>query len=390
MFWHLYRYRVKVLLKNKYLLFWQGLFPIILGTFFFMAFSDITEMTENMDKISIVITEDREEGGSSEDIVKADAAFSTFLETMEDREFFEVTYAEYDDAMELLTDDKAVGAIVVSKGEKGTDMSVVFSGTGMNQTILKNIINTYNHSAAVIADTLATNPAAVESVMNELYSQESLSRELSVNAKNMDTYNQYYFALFAMTCMFGASYGLINIVHCQADQSAVGIRRAASPTKKMMMVLSEYLAAVTLVEILFIVLFVYLTAALGIDLGDKYVHIFVASFMSSLLGVAIGYFFGVVLKCKQSAKEGIQMAIIMFLNFLAGLMVGSMKFVIEESCPIVNRINPAAIISDCFYSICAYDDIDMYARCVASIGIWTVVLTIASVAVLRREKYANI
>ena len=359
MFWHLYKYRVKVLLKNKYLLFWQGLFPIILGTFFFMAFSDITEMTENMDTISIVITADREDSSSSEDIVKADAAFSTFLETMEDREFFEVTYAEYDDAMELLSDDKAIGAIVVSKGEQGTDMSVVFSGTGINQTILKNIINTYNHGAAVIADTLATNSAAVESVMNELYSQDSLSRELSVNSKNMDPYNQYYFALFAMTCMFGASYGLINTVHCQADQSAVGIRRAASPTKKMAMVISEYLAAVTLVELLFAVLFIYLIMVLGVDLGDKYVLVCIASFMASLLGVAIGYFFGVVLKCKQSAKEGIQMAIIMFLNFLAGLMMGNMKFIIEESCPIVNRINPAAIISDCFYSICAYDDMDM-------------------------------
>ena len=390
MFWHLYKYRVKVLLKNKYLLFWQGLFPIILGTFFFMAFSDITEMTENMDTISIVITADREDSSSSEDIVKADAAFSTFLETMEDREFFEVTYAEYDDAMELLSDDKAIGAIVVSKGEQGTDMSVVFSGTGINQTILKNIINTYNHGAAVIADTLATNPAAVESVMNELYSQDSLSRELSVNSKNMDPYNQYYFALFAMTCMFGASYGLINTVHCQADQSAVGIRRAASPTKKMAMVISEYLAAVTLVELLFAVLFIYLIMVLGVDLGDKYVLVCIASFMASLLGVAIGYFFGVVLKCKQSAKEGIQMAIIMFLNFLAGLMMGNMKFIIEESCPIVNRINPAAIISDCFYSICAYDDMDMYIRCIVSIGIWSVALAVASIAILRREKYANV
>lgn len=390
MFWHLYKYRVKVLLKNKYLLFWQGLFPIILGTFFFMAFSDITEMTENMDTISIVITADREDGSSSEDIVKADAAFSVFLETMEDRKLFEVTYAEYDDAMELLSDDKAIGAIVVSKGEQGTDMSVVFSGTGINQTILKNIINTYNHGAAVIADTLATNSAAVESVMNELYSQDSLSRELSVNSKNMDPYNQYYFALFAMTCMFGASYGLINTVHCQADQSAVGIRRAASPTKKMAMVISEYLAAVTLVELLFAVLFIYLIMVLGVDLGDKYVLVCIASFMASLLGVAIGYFFGVVLKCKQSAKEGIQMAIIMFLNFLAGLMMGNMKFIIEESCPIVNRINPAAIISDCFYSICAYDDMDMYIRCIVSIGIWSVALAVASIAILRREKYANV
>lgn len=390
MFWHLYKYRLKVLLGNKHLLFWQGAFPIILGTLFFMAFSDITEMTENIETAKIVITADKESSQSSEEIVKADMAFDTFLETMQDREYFDVSYAEYDEAMNLLEDEEAVGALIVSEGENGTDMSMVFATTGMNQTIFKNIINTYKNGAAVIADTLAENPQAVEAVIEELYSDENLSEELSVNAKNMDPYNQYYFALFAMTCMFGASYGLLNTVHCQADQSAVAIRRASSPTKKLMMVLSEYLAAVTLVELLFVVLYAYLTLVLGIDLGDKYGHIALASFVASLFGVAIGYFFGVVLRCKQSSKGGIQMAVIMFLNFLAGLMVGNMKFVIEESCPLVNRINPAAIISDCFYSICAYDDMSMYTTCIISMCIWTVVLAVASIVILRREKYANL
>lgn len=390
MFWHLYKYRVKVLLKDKYLLFWQGLFPIILGTFFFMAFSDITEMTETIDTVGVVVTADKESEMSSEDIVKADNGFSTFLQTMEEREYFDVTYAAYDEAMKLVNEGEAVGALVVSEGENGTEMSLMFSGTGMNQTILKNIINTYKHGADVIADTVANNPAAIESVIDELYSEESISEELSVNAKNMDPYNQYYFALFAMTCMFGASYGLINTEHCQADQSSVGIRRASSPTKKMMMVISDYLAAVTLVELLFAVLFIYLTLVLGIDLGDKYGLILIASFMASLLGVAIGYFFGVVLKCKQSVKNGIQMAVIMFLNFLAGLMMGNMKYIIEENCPVINRLNPAAIISDCFYSICAYDDMDMYISCIVSTAIWTVVLAAVSIMILRREKYANV
>ncbi len=390
MFWHLYKYRVKVLLKNKYLLLWQGAFPIILGTFFFMAFSDITEMTENVETINVVITADKEVTQSSEEIVKADEAFNSFLQAMEDRELFDVTYTDYDEAMQLIEDGKAVGALIIAAGENGTDMSIAFSGTGISQTIFKNVINTYKHGAAVIADAIANAPQSVQDVIAELYSEESLGTELSVNAKNMDIYNQYYFALFAMTCMFGASYGLLNTVHCQADQSPVGIRRASSPTKKMMMVASEYLAAVTLVEILFAVLLVYLTMILGVDLGDKYGLIVLASFMASLLGVAIGYFFGVILKGKQSAKEGIQMAVIMLLNFLAGLMMGNMKFIIEENCPIINRINPAAIISDCFYSICAYDDMDMYVTCIVSAGIWTVVLAVASIFILRREKYANL
>ena len=390
MFWHLYKYRVKVLLKNKYLLFWLGAFPILLGTMFFMAFSDITEMTETLNTMNVVVTTDKNSTGTAEDIVKGDEAFATFLETMEEREFFKLSYAEYDEALKLVEEDEAVGVLVVAASEAGTDISLIFAGSGMNQTILKNIIGTYKHGAAVIADAIEKNPQSIEAVIDELYSEESLNRDLSVNAKNMDTYNQYYFALFAMTCMFGACYGLLNTEHSQADQSAVGIRRASSPTKKMMMVLSEYLAAVTIMELLFAVLFIYLTMVLGIDLGDKFGLIALASFTSSLLGVALGYFFGVILKGRQSAKEGIQMAVILFLNFLAGLMMGNMKFIVEESCPIVNRINPAAIISDCFYSICAYDDMAMYTRCIVSICIWTVVLAVASIFILRREKYANL
>lgn len=390
MFWHLYKYRVKVLLKNKYLLFWLGLFPIILGTFFNMAFSDISEMTEHIDAINVVVTADEKSENEPEKIVERDEAFATFLETMEDREYFNITYAEYENAMTSLSEDKADGVLVVSPKESGTEMSIVFAGSGMNQTILKNIINTYKHGASVIEDTMKNNPQAIGDVINKLYSDVKLKKDLTTTAKNMDTFNQYYFALFAMTCMFGASFGMFNTEHCQADQSAVGIRRASSPTKKMMMVLSEYLAAVTIIELLFMILVVYLTVVLGVDLGDRYGLIILASFVSSLMGVSLGYFFGVILKCRQSIKEGAMMAVIMFLNFLAGLMMGNMKYIIEKACPIVNRINPAAIISDCFYSICAYNDTDMYFRCIISTAIWTVVLAVASIFVLRREKYANL
>lgn len=390
MFWHLYKYRVKVLLKNKYLLFWMGLFPVILGTFFYLAFSDIAEKTEQIDSIRVVVTTENEADKKPEDVVFKDKSFKTFLDSMKDREMFELTYADYENAAKLLSEGKADGVLVVTDNNGKTEFSILFAGSGMQQTIFKNIINSYSHGAAVIEDTLKNNPGAVNDVIKNLYSDVELKKDLSTTAENMDVYNQYFFALFAMTCMFGASFGMFNTQHSQADQSPVGMRRASSPTKKMMMVLSEYLAAVTIIEILFVILFVYLTIILGVELGNRYELIFLASFVSSLMGVALGYFFGVLLKCKESVKEGAMMAIILFLNFLAGLMMGNMKYIVEKACPIVNRINPAAIISDCFYSICAYNDTDMYVRCVVSTVIWTVVLATASIIVLRREKYANL
>lgn len=390
MFWHLYKYRLKVLFKEKVLLFWTGIFPIVLGTFFYMAFSDITEKSENVDTINVGIVADEGIDKSSEEIVKSDVTFESFINSMVEEGYFGVEYQTYEEGVDALSEGDIDGIILVNEGQQGVESSLVFSANGMNQTILKYILNTYNQGMAVTADTMANDPARLEAVLAEINSNESVNKNISANKGSMDPYNQYYFALFAMTCMFGATFGMVNTQQSQADQSPVGMRRAASPTKKMAMVVSEYLAAVTVIELLFGVLFAYLTLVLRIDLGNQYGLIFLASFMASLLGVAFGYFCGVVIKGKQAVRDGVMMATIMFMNFLAGLMMGNMKYVVEKSCPIVNRINPAAIISDCFYSLCVFEDMNMYIRCVASMGVWTVVLAVCSVIILRREKYANL
>ena len=389
MFWHLYKYRLKVLFKDKVTLFWTGIFPIILGTFFFLAFSDISEKAENISDIKVVLAAE-ENKGNVEEIILSDNSYRSFIDSMISEGYFDVEYADYETAKDMLDDSKVDGIILVEPTERGVSSSLVFAKSGMNQTILKYIVNTYNQAMIVAVDTEVNAPTRLEAVLAEIYSNESINKNVSASDGEMDPYNQYYFALFSMTCMFGATFGLINTAHSQADQTAVGTRRAASPTKKMAMVISEYFAGVTITETLFIVLLAYLTLILKVNLSNSYGLILLASVMASFMGVSLGYFFGVVLKGKQGFKDGVMMAVILFLNFLAGLMMGNMKYIIEKNCPIVNRINPAAIISDCFYSICVFDNMEMYVRCIISMGIWTVIFAVCSIIVLRREKYANL
>ena len=52
MFYHNLKYSIKILLKNKVLIFWTFAFPIILGTFFHMAFSNLVS-SEKLDIIDI-------------------------------------------------------------------------------------------------------------------------------------------------------------------------------------------------------------------------------------------------------------------------------------------------------------------------------------------------
>ena len=56
MFVHNFKYSLKILFKNKGLLFWTFIFPIILGTLFNLAFSNI-EKTETFNKIDVAITQ---------------------------------------------------------------------------------------------------------------------------------------------------------------------------------------------------------------------------------------------------------------------------------------------------------------------------------------------
>ena len=53
MFKHNLKYSLKILLKNKSLIFWTFVFPILLGTLFKMAFSNI-ENSETLKIIDIV------------------------------------------------------------------------------------------------------------------------------------------------------------------------------------------------------------------------------------------------------------------------------------------------------------------------------------------------
>ena len=58
---HNFKYALKTLFKNKVLIFWTFAFPIILGTFFNMAFSSIEENEKlHIIPIAIVKTEELE------------------------------------------------------------------------------------------------------------------------------------------------------------------------------------------------------------------------------------------------------------------------------------------------------------------------------------------
>ena len=139
-----------------------------------------------------------------------------------------------------------------------------------------------------------------------------------------------------------------------------------------------------------VILLLYLRYGLKLDFNGQMGRMLLICFLGSLIGVSMGIFVGSLGKMKEGAKIGIILGISMICSFLAGLMNSNMKDIVEKHAPFINRINPAALISDAFYCINVYDDTARYHRSLITLAAMSLVLVIVSFLLIRRERYDSI
>ena len=132
MFKHNLKYSLKILLKNKSLIFWTFVFPILLGTLFKMAFSNI-ENSETLKIIDIAIVNDAE---FNNDVTLKETIKYLSDVTNEDQ-LFNTKYVDKDSANKLLESDDISGYIEVINGK----VSVYVNKSGINETILKYVVD---------------------------------------------------------------------------------------------------------------------------------------------------------------------------------------------------------------------------------------------------------
>ena len=192
-----------------------------------------------------------------------------------------------------------------------------------------------------------------------------------------------------MACLFGAFPGVTAAMQLRADQSALAARRSIVPLHRLHMVISEMLSVFAVQFINICLLLLYMRFVLHISFGPKWPMLLPICILGSMTGVAYGIFIG-SLRMGEGAKTGLLVGSSLLMSFLAGMMMGNMKDIIEHVCPIVNRLNPAALISDAFYSISIYENPARYGRSLILLAVFTAVLVLASFGKLRRERYDSL
>ena len=393
MFIHNLKYTIKTLFKNKVLIFWTFAFPIILGLFFNMAFSNI-EKDEMLQVFDIAVVDNEE---FRDQDIYVDALSELSNDDNLDK-LFNIKYVSLNDADELLDDAKIEGYIFFSDNKP----NIVVKESGTYQTIIRFVIDEIEQNKIMVNDFVGKE---IEEYMldgNYSFNKETVVSNIldkinkeKVNLKNISNSNLSYmtieyYTLIAMACMYGGMLGLTAINGCLANMSNKGKRIAVSPTKKSIIVLSSLIGAyfVSLVGIALLILF--LLFVLKVDFGNNVPLIIILSLVGDLAGISLGVLIASCLRVSEGAKTGITIAITMFLSVLSGMMGVTLKYVIDKNIPIINLINPNNLITDGFYSLYYFDTLDRYFRDIIYLLIFTLICLIFSFFSLRREKYDSI
>ena len=377
-----FKYALLRLMRNKANLFWILVFPIVLGCFFKIAFSNITA-SESFHTIPVAVVE-----GNSADAT----AFHTMIEQLSgDSEdaMLSATFCNEKKACTLLEKGKVDG-IFYTTDTVELVVNSDLSDASINQSILQSLLTQYYLNRDLIVQILTTNPGNIESLVDSIGQSVDTRKEVSLTRNNTDTYDQYFYNLIAMACLYKAMGGINLAINNSANLSSLAARKTIAPAKRAALIGTELLAIILFESLLNMVSFLFIVTVLGIHMTTHLGLAMLTILISTTFSITFGMFLGCVGPKSEGGKTGLMFAVVMPLCFLSGLMMGTMRMVVEKYAPFVNRINPAALISDSFYALNNYDTLTRYTGNILTLLLMTVLFLIISILVTRRKTYASL
>ena len=393
MFIHNFKYTLKALFGNKILIFWTFAFPIIMATFFNLAFSNI-ENSEKLSIIDIAIVES-EEFKNNEILKQSFEALSD--EENEDR-LFSLKYVQETTAKELLENGEITGYLKLDEDKP----KIVIKSNGINESILKYVTEEITSTSKIVQD-LANKKIVKESMQGkaqvdyekiykkalEIATKEDISFKNISNANLSYTMIEFY-TLIAMTCLYGGILAMTAINNSLANMGNVGKRTAVAPISKGKLIISSVFASYITQLIGISLLFIYTIFILKVDYGNNLPLIVLLTLAGSLAGLSLGLVVATTLKTNENVKTGILLAVTMFGCFLSGMMGITMKYIVDTNVPIINKLNPASMITDGLYSLYYYDTFSRYYINVISLLIFSSIMIAISIIQLRKQKYETL
>lgn len=393
MFIHNFKYSLRVLFRNKGLIFWTFIFPILLGSLFKLAFSNI-ENKETLSIIDIAIVENTH----YKDYNIYKEIFDKLSDEDNKNRLFNTRYLTKKEAQEELDNNKITGYLTFDNDV----VNVMVSNSGINETVLRyvteevisNKIMTENIVSMEISSFVKEGKTDID--YDKIYMNvNNLIKENNAKLNNISNSNLSYtmieyYTLIAMTCLYAGMLSMNIINRLLPNISDEGKRIAISGISKFKLLVSSFLASYVVSLIGLLLLFIYTIFVMKVDYGNNLSKVILLSFVGSLSGLTLGMLIASVFKINENAKIGILIGISMTCSFFSGMMGITMKYIIDKNIPLLNIINPANMITDGLYSLYYYEGFSRYNFNLISLMVFSIVMIVISYFSLRRQKYDSI
>lgn len=207
---------------------------------------------------------------------------------------------------------------------------------------------------------------------------------------NMDPINIFFYTLVGMTTIYGYMWGLYVIYQYEANLSVNEKRNVIAPIKKSVSLLASILASWIINFVITLIFIFYLDKVLGVEFGGKMPLLVLLSLVSSLAGVGLGILIGVSNKKTLEFKINLGIAISMLMGFLSGMMISSIKVIIQEKALILGKINPVSVVTDAIYSLYYYESTARFYQNIGLLIIISLVFFLVSLFFMRGKEYESL
>ena len=246
--YHLIKYSIIRKVRNFSILFWPLVFPLVLGTLFYMAFGNLDEADFETVQAAVV----KEKG--------SDQVFLAFLGEMQEGENLvhaeEMTEEEAEQALE----EQEISGVFYA----GETPYLKVNGSGISQSILQSILESYQGGKQTLTTVAQKDPLRLPAAVSRMADYQDMTKQVSLGGRTTDGNSTFFYALVAMACLYGCFIGQGSARWLQANLSALAARQCASSMNRLVMVLTELISSFLLHFTNVLILLSYMGYMLGI------------------------------------------------------------------------------------------------------------------------------
>jgi len=360
---------------------WNFLFPLVLATAFYVGFGNLVKEDPDTFKtidIGYVNT-------NSQDSPFTELLDELSKETDEHIKVLNVRSFKDEKAASKAMTDKEIAGFYLEKGDK---IDTVIRENGLASTTLNQIVRAYENAKFQLEEIATNHPEKLEKAIELQSKNLDIMKEHNFG-NNTSRYLQYFFALLAMASLFSSWISTAMLSGVCANISESGKRFECAPTYKLVAVAAGTIAGMLIQSVSNAIVVLYIQYGLGINIGIPLGEAILITTIGSGIGIAAGTLIGSLMP-NPKYHVVVPLLFSMTCSFFSGLMWDQIKQLIQYNCPILNKINPAALITDSLFIRATYGRTDVYIQNIIIMLSMIVVCLFISSICLRRRKYVSL